>query len=61
VKKYREPRNRRSRNDRDAGPTGFSGVISFRARSGVTVRETRKEAKSEIEIVNVSGMKSSLI
>src|SRR5256885_2649876 len=31
-----------------------------RHRSGVTVRETRKEAKSENEMVKVSGMKSSL-
>jgi len=28
-------------------------------RSGVTVRETRNDAKSENEIVKVSGMKSS--
>ncbi len=61
MKKRWERRNRRSRADRDAGSIGVSGVMSFRARSGVTVRETRNEAKSEIEIVNVSGMKRSLI
>ena len=30
----------------------------WKQRSGVTVRETRKEAKSENEIVKVRGMKS---
>jgi hypothetical protein len=34
---------------------------SLSARSGVTVREMRNDANSEIEIVNVSGMKRSFV
>ena len=37
-----------------------SPLSQWKQRSGVTVRETRKEAKSEKEMVKVRGMKSSL-
>src|SRR6266545_1024969 len=39
---------------------GLSGVSQCRHRSGVTVRDTKKDAKSEQEMVKVSGMKRSL-
>ena len=39
---------------------GASGLSQCRQSRGVTVRETRKEAKSEHEMVKVSGMKRSL-
>ena len=60
-KKRCESRKTRSLTRREAGSTGCSGRNTRSARSGVTVRDTRNEAKSEIEIVNVSGMKRSLI
>ena len=39
----------------------FRARSTRRARSGVTVRETRNEANRETEMVNVSGMNRSLI
>src|SRR5947208_16486626 len=56
-----ENRDTRSLSRRDPGSIGVSGWSTRRARSGVTVRETRNEANSEIEIVKVRGMKRSLI
>src|SRR5437762_6073284 len=56
-----ENRDTRSLSRRDPGSIGFSGWSTRRARSGVTVREIRNEANSEIEIVKVRGMKRSLI
>src|SRR5712692_5803357 len=60
-KKRTETRNTRSVTRRERGSIGRSGWSTRRASSGVTVRETRNEAKSEIEIVKVSGMNRSLI
>src|SRR5712692_4921137 len=52
-KKRTETRNTRSVTRRERGSIGVSGWSTRRASSGVTVRETRNEAKSEIEIVKV--------
>ena len=50
---------KRSRRRRLAGSRGRTGASSRRHMSGVTVRETRNDAKSENEMVKVSGMKRS--
>jgi hypothetical protein len=52
-------RMKRSRQRRLAASAGRAGRSSRRHMSGVTVRETRKDANSENEIVKVNGMKSS--
>ena len=49
----------RERTFRPAGGVAGTVLSQCRQRSGVTVRETRKEANSEHEMVNVSGMKRS--